>query len=248
MYGPINYWTYPLSAEWHHLCCNARGQSYMSATGYLHCAHAWRRVCEHVWGSEEDVGEVLSLWAFLFSLPSRCRAVGFRATEGKINTEQTSPGTQAIPRGILGMWLRMSGLPLLPHPENCPWRPKIQRKTLCSGCVYTDEEVDWSMLSNVKLSNHNGLSAGVTEVTISYLVPASWTSRSVQTPPRWRRSRLSTAWPSTPQRVGGWSPSWTGCGQSRCNRQSPEHKGEGKSLMSCSTNGRYESAKCDKHD
>lgn len=71
------------------------------------------------------------------------------------------------------MWLRMSGLPLLPHPENCPWRPKIQRKTLCSGCVYTDEEVDWSMLSNVKLSNHNGLSAGVTEVTISYLVPAS---------------------------------------------------------------------------
>lgn len=63
---------------------------------------------------------------FAFSLPSWYTAVGFRATEGKINTEQTSPGTPAIPRGILGMWLRMSGLPLLPHPEKCPLRLRCQ--------------------------------------------------------------------------------------------------------------------------
>lgn len=100
------------------------------------CVWACVRLLQ-VWGSEEDVGEVLFLNVFVFS-PSRCRAVGFRATEGKINTEQTSPGTQAIPRGILGMWLRMSGLPLLPHPENCPWRPKIQRKMekVLWVCVY----------------------------------------------------------------------------------------------------------------
>lgn len=59
---------------------------------------------------------------------------GFGATEGKINTEQTSPGTQAIPRGIPGMWLRMSGLPLLPHPENCPPSPEIREK-MEKGCV-----------------------------------------------------------------------------------------------------------------
>lgn len=102
-----------------------------------------------VWGSEEDVGEVLFLHVFVFSSPPVWSS-GLGATEGKINTEQTSPGTQAIPRGILGMWLRMSGLPLLPHPENCPPNPKIWGESALGVC--TDEEGDLSVLAAVKLS------------------------------------------------------------------------------------------------
>lgn len=77
-----------------------------------------------VWGREEDVGEVLFLNVFVFSShPVWSR--GFGATEGKINREQTSPGTQTNPRGILGMWLGTSRLPFLPHPENCPLNPTL---------------------------------------------------------------------------------------------------------------------------
>lgn len=82
--------------------------------------------------NEEDVGEVLFLNVFVFSsLPVWSSGLG--ATEGKINREQTSPGTQAIPRGILGMWLRMSGLPLLPHPENGPQSP--DRESALDVCI-----------------------------------------------------------------------------------------------------------------
>lgn len=70
-------------------------------------------------GSEEDVGEVLLLNVFVFSSPT-VWIRGFWATEGKINTVQTSPGTQAIPGGILGMRLQRSGLP---HPESCVRAP-----------------------------------------------------------------------------------------------------------------------------
>lgn len=92
-----------------------------------------------VWGSEEDVGEVLPSKCFCFLFPPGVELVGFGATEGKINTEQTSPGTQAIPRGILGMWLRMSGLPLLPHPEklSADWAPRKDRESARDVCVLT---------------------------------------------------------------------------------------------------------------
>lgn len=70
------------------------------------------------------------------------------ATEGKINTDQASPGTRAIPRGILGMWLGMSGLALLPHPENCPVSPKNSRKDReFAPDVSTDEEGETVMCS-----------------------------------------------------------------------------------------------------
>lgn len=100
---------------------------------------------------------------FGFSLPSWCTAVGFRATEGKINTAQTSPGTPAIPRGILGMWLRMSGRPLLPHPEKCPrsldpmWRASSGSVCVCV-CVYQSKQAErphptlWALPSGVPTS------------------------------------------------------------------------------------------------
>lgn len=111
-----------VSNEHHCMCALC---SYMSM-----CVSVCQRLSSiQVWGSEEDVGEVLFLNVFVFS-PLPVWSSGFGATEGKINTEQTSPGTQAIPRGILRMWFGMSGLPLLPHPENSPAEPqKIQRQT-----------------------------------------------------------------------------------------------------------------------
>lgn len=83
-----------------------------------------RRVLSiRAWVGWEDVGEVLSLSLNVFvfsSLPVWSR--GFGATEGKINTEQTSPGTRAIPRGILGMWLRITTS--WKPPEEPHWQRK----------------------------------------------------------------------------------------------------------------------------
>lgn len=88
-----------------------------------------------------------------------------------------------------------------------------ERQRICSWCEHW-----WRGLL---------CAAGNIRVVVSlnpYLVCESWTSRSAQTHPQWHQFLLWTRWPLTPQRAGGWSPSWTGCGQSQCNHRLPGHE------------------------